>query len=116
MLPAKWIWAATIDLKAHVLGGEQFHDIRGQVVLVLFAAVALITIAAFNLNAAFAFAISQARIPGPASRLRPATPAPKDGHRLGASPPAWRWPSPPCWPRARGWAGSRCCSASSWPS
>ena len=58
-----WIWAATIDLKAHVLRGEQFHDIRGPVVLVLFAAVAAITIAAFYLNAAFAFAISQSGSP-----------------------------------------------------
>jgi hypothetical protein len=58
-LPAMWIWAATYDLKAKVLRGEPFHDIRGPVVLVLFAAVVLITIAAFWLNAAFAFAISQ---------------------------------------------------------
>jgi hypothetical protein len=61
-LPAMWIWAATVDLKAHVLRGQEFHFIRGPVVLVLFAAVVLITIAAFYLNAAFAFAISQ---PGP---------------------------------------------------
>lgn len=61
-LPAMWIWAATVDLKAKVLRGEPFHDIRGPVVLVMFAAVVLITIAAFYLNAAFAFAISQ---PGP---------------------------------------------------
>ena len=61
-LPAMWIWAATYDLKAKVLRGKQFHDIRGPVVLVLFAAVVAITIAAFYLNAAFAFAISQ---PGP---------------------------------------------------
>jgi len=61
-LPAMWIWAATVDLKAHVLRGKEFAFIRGPVVLVLFAAVVLITIAAFYLNAAFAFAISQ---PGP---------------------------------------------------
>jgi hypothetical protein len=54
-----WIWAATLDLKAHVLRGKEFDIIRGPVVLVLFAAVVLITIAAFYLNAAFAFAISQ---------------------------------------------------------
>jgi hypothetical protein len=61
-LPAMWIWAATYDLKAKVLRGQPFHDIRGPIVLVLFAAVVLITIAVFWLNAAFAFAISQ---PGP---------------------------------------------------
>jgi hypothetical protein len=58
-LPAMWIWAATYDLKAKVLRASHFHDIRGPIVLVLFAAVVLITIAAFYLNAAFAFAISQ---------------------------------------------------------
>ena len=61
-LPAMWIWAATFDLKAHVLHGKEFTIIRGPVVLVLFAAVVLITIAVFYLNAVFAFAISQ---PGP---------------------------------------------------
>jgi hypothetical protein len=59
VLPAMWLWAATYDLKAKVLRGQPFHDIRGPIVLVLFAAVVLITIAAFYLNAAFAFAISQ---------------------------------------------------------
>jgi hypothetical protein len=58
-LPAMWIWAATFDLKAHVLHGKEFNIIRGPVVLVLFAAVVALTIAAFYLNAAFAFAISQ---------------------------------------------------------
>jgi hypothetical protein len=58
-LPAMWIWAVTVDLKAHVLHGREFSSIRGPVVLVLFAAVVLITIAAFYLNAAFAFAISR---------------------------------------------------------
>jgi hypothetical protein len=59
VLPAMWIWAATFDLKAHVLHGKEFNIIRGPVVLVLFAAVVVITIAAFYLNAVFAFAISQ---------------------------------------------------------
>jgi hypothetical protein len=58
-LPAMWIWAATVDLKAHVLRGKEFDIIRGPVVLVLFAAVMAITVAAFYFNAAFAFAISQ---------------------------------------------------------
>jgi hypothetical protein len=59
VLPAMWIWAATFDLKAHVLHGKEFNIIRGPVVLVLFAAVVVLTIAAFYLNAVFAFAISQ---------------------------------------------------------
>jgi hypothetical protein len=58
-LPAMWIWAATLDLKAHVLHGKEFNIIRGPIVLVLFAAVVLLTVAAFYLNAVFAFAISQ---------------------------------------------------------
>ena len=58
-LPAMLIWAATYDLKAHVLYGKEYRDIRGPIVLVLFAAVVLITIASFYLNATFAFAISQ---------------------------------------------------------
>jgi len=67
VLPAMLIWATTIDLKAHVLRGKEFHDIRGPIVLVLFAAAVLVTTAAFYLNATFAFAISQ---PGP-PKLRP---------------------------------------------
>ena len=58
-LPAMLIWATTYDLKAHVLYGKEYRDIRGPIVLVLFAAVVLITIASFYLNATFAFAISQ---------------------------------------------------------
>ena len=58
-LPAMWIWLATLDLKAHVLHGKEFNIIRGPIVLVLFAAVVLITIAVFYLNASFAFAISE---------------------------------------------------------
>ena len=36
-LPAMWIWAATLDLKAHVLYGREYNDIHGPLVLVLFA-------------------------------------------------------------------------------
>ena len=67
VLPAMLIWAATIDLKVHVLYGNELRDIRGPVVLVLFAIAVLVTTAAFYLNATFAFAISQ---PG-APKLRP---------------------------------------------
>jgi hypothetical protein len=113
VLPAMWIWAAASDLKAKVQRGEQFHDIRGPVVVVLFAAVVAITIATFHLNAVFAFTISR---PGVADlragfgQARASGPSP-----AGAPAPAWRWRSPRCWPRGGGWAGSRCCSASSWP-
>jgi hypothetical protein len=61
--PAMLIWAVTYDLKAHVLYGRQFHVIRGPLVLALFAAVVLLTTAAFFMNAAFAFAISRPGAP-----------------------------------------------------
>ena len=61
--PAMLIWAVTYDLKAHVLYGRQFQVIRGPLVLVLFAAVVLLTTAAFYLNAAFAFTISRPGAP-----------------------------------------------------
>jgi hypothetical protein len=58
VLPAMWIWAATIDLKAHVLHGKSFHVLTGPVVIPLVLAVAVITAASFFLNAVFAFAIA----------------------------------------------------------
>ena len=62
-LPALLIWAVTLDLKAHVLHGKEFNVIRGPIVVVLFVLAVLVTIAAFVLNAAFAFAISQGGSP-----------------------------------------------------
>jgi len=72
VLPAMLIWAVTLDLKAHVLYGKQFHVIRGPLVLVVFAAVIPLTMAAFFLNAAFAFAISQPGAPQLATGFRQA--------------------------------------------
>jgi hypothetical protein len=62
-LPALLIWAVTLDLKAHVLHGKEFNVIRGPIVVVLFVLAVLVTIGAFFLNAAFAFAISQPGAP-----------------------------------------------------
>jgi hypothetical protein len=59
VLPAMWIWAAMLDLKAHVLHGKSFHVLTGPVVIPLVLAVAAITAASFYLNAVFAFAIAQ---------------------------------------------------------
>ena len=81
-LPAMWIWAAMLDLKAHVLHGKSFHVLTGPVVVIpVVLAVAAITAASFFLNAVFAFAIAQ---PGP----------PRD---TGARSPrrGLTWPS--CW-------------------
>jgi hypothetical protein len=68
VLPAMWIWLALLDLKAHVFKGKEFHTWHGGVEVLLVAAIALVTVAAFYLNAVFAFAISQ---PG-APKIRPA--------------------------------------------
>jgi hypothetical protein len=68
VLPAMWIWVALLDLKAHVFKGEEFHAWHGPVVIALVAAIALVTVASFYLNAVFAFAISQPGKP----QVRPA--------------------------------------------
>ena len=68
VLPAMWIWVALLNLKAHVFKGKEFHDFHGPVVIALIAAIALLTVASFYLNAVFAFAISQLGKP----RIRPA--------------------------------------------
>jgi hypothetical protein len=80
VLPAMLIWAVTLDLKAHVLHGKQFQVIRGPLVVLLFAAVILLTMAAFFLNAAFAFAIS-----------RPGGPQLATGFRQARDHPAVTW-------------------------
>ena len=59
ILPAMLIWAAMIDLKAHVFHGRNFHGLRGPLVIPLVLGIALITAAAYLLNAVFAFAIAK---------------------------------------------------------
>ena len=68
VLPAMWIWLAFLDLKAHVFEGKGFHAWHGGVEVLLVAATALVTAAAFYLNAVFAFAISEPGTP----KIRPA--------------------------------------------
>ncbi len=68
VLPAMWIWAAMLDLKAHVLHGASFRVRRGPVLIPLMLGVVAITAATFFLNAVFAFAIAR---PGP-PKIRPA--------------------------------------------
>jgi len=58
VLPAMWIWAAMLDLKAHLLYGKSFHLISGPVVIPVILAVTAVTAACFFLNAVFAFAIA----------------------------------------------------------
>ncbi len=59
LLPAMWIWAAMIDLKAHVLHGKSFHAIRGPLLIPLALVVVALTAFGYFLNAVFAFAISK---------------------------------------------------------
>jgi hypothetical protein len=68
VLPAMWIWAAMLDLKAHVFRGHEFQAWQASVQVVLVVAITLVTAACFYLNSVFAFAISQ---PGP-PQVRPA--------------------------------------------
>lgn len=68
ILPAMWIWAAMVDLKAHALHGKEFHIFHGPLLAVVLLVIAALTAGSFFLNAVFAFAISQ---PG-APQIRPA--------------------------------------------
>ncbi|MGH9081646.1 MAG: hypothetical protein ACRDYE_16485 [Acidimicrobiales bacterium] len=68
VLPAMWIWAAMLDLKAHVLHGKSFHPLYGLWLIPIVLGIAAITAAGFFLNAVFAFAIA---VPGP-PQIRPA--------------------------------------------
>jgi hypothetical protein len=68
VLPAMWIWAALLDLKKHAFRGEEFHTWHSATEVLLVVAIAIVTAAAFYLNAVFAFAISQPGQP----RIRPA--------------------------------------------
>ncbi len=68
VLPAMWIWAAMLDLKAHVLHGRTLYVLRGPILIPIVLGIAAITAAGFFLNAVFAFAIASPG--GPA--IRPA--------------------------------------------
>jgi hypothetical protein len=68
ILPAMWIWAAMLDLKAHALHGKEFHLLRGPLLWLVLLVIVGFTVGSFFLNGVFAFAISK---PG-ASEIRPA--------------------------------------------
>ena len=77
VLPAMWIWAAMIDLKAHLLHGKSFHVLRGPIVVPIILAIVAVTSASFFLNAVFAFAISKPGRP----EIRPAVTEARRHHR-----------------------------------
>jgi len=68
ILPAMWIWAAMLDLKAHALHGKSFHLLRGPLLWLVLLVIAGLTAGSYFLNAVFAFSISK---PG-APEIRPA--------------------------------------------
>jgi hypothetical protein len=68
ILPAMWIWAAMVDLKAHALHGKEFHLLRGPLLGVVLLVIAAITAGSFYLNAVFAFSINGSGPP----EIRPA--------------------------------------------
>jgi hypothetical protein len=68
ILPAMWIWAAMVDLKAHALHGKEFHIFHGPLLTLVLLVIAALTAGSFYLNAVFAFAISKAGQP----EIRPA--------------------------------------------
>jgi hypothetical protein len=68
ILPAMWIWLAMFDLRARVLRGKSFPELRGPVLIPIALAIVAITMACFFLNAVFAFSIAGWRPP----KIRPA--------------------------------------------
>jgi hypothetical protein len=61
--PAMWVWLAMYDLRAHVLHGKSFHELRGPILIPIGLVIVAITAAGFFLNAVFAFAVTGERPP-----------------------------------------------------
>jgi hypothetical protein len=68
VLPAVWVWLAMFDLRARVLHGRSFPELRGAVLVPIVAAIVALTVVSFFFNAVFAFAIVRDRPP----QIRPA--------------------------------------------
>jgi hypothetical protein len=77
IVPAMWIWVATLDLKLHLLEGREMRHWYGAAAVTAVLVIIVITTVSFYLNAVFAFAISR---PGP-PEIRPAFTAAR--HHLG---------------------------------
>jgi hypothetical protein len=88
VLPAMWIWLAMYDLKGHLLHGRSLHVIRGPILIPICLVIIGITMAAFFLNAVFAFAIAKPGRPevrpGVRDALRHRAPILASGAILGA--------------------------------
>jgi hypothetical protein len=64
LLPAMWIWAAMLDLKAHLLHDQAVHGFASPQLALLVLACVAITAASFYLDAVFAYAIVRPGAPG----------------------------------------------------
>ena len=70
VLPAMWVWVAMLNLKLHVIKGRGFNHWNWPVALLLVALITVVTIAAYHLNAVFAFAIARPGRPDIRSAFR----------------------------------------------
>jgi hypothetical protein len=68
VLPAMLIWIAMLDLKLHVLKGKSLRTIEGPILIPIILGIAVITAAAYFLNAVFAFSVADPLHP----EIRPA--------------------------------------------
>ena len=95
ILPAMWIWAAMLDLKAHALHGKEFHLLRGPLLWLVLLVIAGLTAGSFFLNSVFT------RSPYPnQEHPRFVLPSPKRNNTSARSSPGacssdWHWDSPP---------------------
>ena len=63
IIPALLIWASMLDLKIHVVRGRELNRTLGPIFILIVLAVAIVTAAAYFLNAVFAFAIANSEKP-----------------------------------------------------
>ena len=75
ILPAMWIWAAMLDLKAHALHGREFHIFHGPLLAVVLLVIAGLTAGSFYLNAGVRLRHLPPRASGDPPRIRPGPPA-----------------------------------------
>ena len=89
ILPAMWIWAAMLDLKAHALHGKEFHILRGPLLWLVF----LVTWAS-RPAASFSTVSSPSPYPSQADRRFVLRSPMRDDTSAPSSPGASWWESP----------------------
>ena len=63
VIPALLIWASMLDLKIHVVRGRELNRTLGPIFILIVLVIAVVTAAAYFLNAVFAFAIASSEKP-----------------------------------------------------